>query len=60
MHYLHSARSHILLEIDQMGYLEEYSDVLHRTDLIKAFHDTCIREDNLILIFSMDGAQLYA
>ena len=59
MHYLHLERSHVLSEIEQMGYLREYSDILHGTDLIEAFHDICIGEDNLMLMFSMDGAQLY-
>ena len=43
-----------------MGYLGEYSDVLHGTDLIEAFRDIHIGEDDLVLMFSMDGAQLYA
>jgi hypothetical protein len=43
-----------------MGYLREYSDVLYRTDLIEAFHDMRIGEDDLVLMFSIDGAQLYA
>jgi len=59
-HYLRSERSRVLSEIEQTGYLGEYSDVLHGTDLIEAFRDTCIGEDNLMLMFSMDEAQLYA
>ena len=39
-----------------MGYLVEYTDVLHGSDLIDAFRDTCIGEDDLMLMFSMDGA----
>jgi len=42
-----------------MGYLVEYTDVLHRSDLINPFCDMRIGEDNLVLMFSMDGAQLY-
>jgi hypothetical protein len=60
MHYLYLERSCVLSEIEQTGYLGEYSDVLHRTNLIEAFHNTHIREDDLVLMFSMDGAQLYA
>jgi len=60
MHYLCLERSHVLLEIKQTGYLGKYSDALHGTDLIEAFHNMCIGEDNLMLMFSMDGAQLYA
>jgi len=59
-HYLRSERSHVLSEIDRTGYLGEYSDVLHGTDLIEAFCDVHIGEDDLVLMFSMDGAQLYA
>jgi hypothetical protein len=59
-YYLHSERSRILSQIKQMGYLGKYSDVLYRTDLIEAFRDTRIREDDLVLMFSTDGAQLYA
>jgi hypothetical protein len=43
-----------------MGYLGEYSDVLHGTDLIEAFRDMCIREDDIMLMFFMNRAQLYA
>jgi len=43
-----------------MGYLGEYSDVLHGADLIEAFRDMHVREDDLMLMFSMDRAQLYA
>jgi hypothetical protein len=52
--------SRVLSEIEQTGYLGEYSDVLHGTDLIEAFRDMRIREDDLVLMFSMDRAQLYA
>jgi hypothetical protein len=60
VHYLCSERSCVLSEIKQTGYLGEYSDVLYETDLIEAFCDMCIREDDLVLMFSMDEAQLYA
>ena len=59
-HYLRLERSRVLSEIEQTGYLGEYSDVLHGTDLIDAFHNTRIGEDDIVLMFSMDGAQLYA
>jgi hypothetical protein len=60
VHYLCSERSRVLSQIEQTGYLGEYSDVLHGTDLIEAFRDTHVGEDDLVLMFSMDGAQLYA
>ena len=55
-HYLRLERSRVLSQIEQMGYLGEYSDVLHGTDLIEAFRDMHIGEDDLMLMFSMDGA----
>ncbi len=56
VHYLRLERSRVLSEIEQTGYLGEYSDVLHGTDLIEAFRNMRIREDDLVLMFSMDGA----
>ena len=58
-HYLCLERSHVLSEIEQTGYLAEYTDVLHGSNLIDAFRDMRIGEDDLVLMFSMDGAQLY-
>ena len=66
-HYLHKERSRILarLELDDddngesIG-LDEYSDILHGTDIITAFQDGRIEESDIVLIFSIDGAQLYA
>ena len=34
--------------------------MLHGTDLIEAFQDGCVGDDNIALMFSIDGAQLYA
>ena len=59
-HYMHIEWSRILAEINQKGYLDEYSDVLHGTDLIQAFREGHIGEDDIALLFSIDGAQLYA
>jgi hypothetical protein len=59
-HYLRTERSRVLAEIDTKGFLEEYSDVLHGRDLIGAFRDGRIGEDDIALLFSIDGAQLYA
>ena len=50
----------MLSEIQSKGCLSEYSDILHGTDLIDAFEDGCIREDDVVLMFSINGAQLYA
>jgi len=59
-HYLHNEMSCIIACLDQTGGLDEYSDVLHGTDLIGVFQDGRINEDDIILIFLIDGAQLYA
>ena len=59
-HYMCTERLRVLAEIDQKGFLDEYSDVLHGTDLIEAFRDGCIGEDDIALLFFIDGAQLYA
>jgi len=59
-HYLCQERSHILQEIEENGCLEEYNDVLHGKDLIEVFRDGRIGEDDIVLMFSIDGAQLYA
>ena len=47
-------------ELDHARSLDQYSDILHGTDLIKAFEDRCIDENDIVLMFSIDGAQLYA
>ena len=59
-HYMRTERSRVLTEIDQKGHLDEYSDVLHGSDLIGAFQDGRLGEDDIALLFSIDGAQLYA
>ena len=59
-HYLRDEMSCIIACLDQTGGLDEYSDVLHGTDLIGAFQDGRINEDDIVLMFSIDGAQLYA
>jgi hypothetical protein len=40
--------------------LDEYSDVLHGSELIDAFHDGRVAENDIVLMFSIDEAQLYA
>jgi hypothetical protein len=49
----------MLLYLESDRPLEEYSDLLHGSDLIEAFQDGRIREGNIVLMFSVDGAQLY-
>jgi len=58
-HYLCEERECILSEINRMGCLDKYSDILHGTDLIEAFQDVHIGEDDIVLMFSIDGTQLY-
>jgi hypothetical protein len=59
-HYLCEEQSRIISQLQRKGYLDEYSDVLHGTDLMQAFDDRLIGGDNIVLMFSIDGAQLYA
>ena len=59
-HYLREERSKVLAEIKQHGSLRVYNDILHGSDIIEAFQDGQIGEDDIILMFSIDGAQLYA
>ena len=49
----------MLSEVHSKGCLAEYLDVLHSTDLIDVFEDRCIKDDDIVLMFSIDGAQLY-
>jgi len=58
-HYLRKERSRILSYLESDRPLKEYSDLLHGSDLIEAFQDGRIGEDNIVLMFSIDGAQLY-
>ena len=47
-------------ELDHAGSLDQYSDVLHGTDLIKVFEDGHVDKNDIVLMFLIDGAQLYA
>ena len=58
-HYLHAERSCVLSEIQSKGCLDEYLDVLHSTNLVDVFEDGCIEGDDIVLMFLIDGAQLY-
>jgi len=59
-HYLRSESHCMHAELDHAGSLDQYSDVLHGMDLIKVFEDGCIDENDIVLMFSINGAQLYA
>ena len=59
-YYLCNKSYHIHAELDHAGSLDQYSDILHGMDLIRAFEDGCIDENDIVLMFSIDGAQLYA
>jgi hypothetical protein len=39
--------------------LDKYSDVLHGTEMIDVFQDGQVGPDNVVLMFSIDGTQLY-
>ena len=58
-HYLHAERSCVLSKIQSKGCLDEYLDVLHSTNLVDVFEDGCIEGDDIVLMFLIDGAQLY-
>jgi hypothetical protein len=58
-HYLREERECILSDISRNGCLDRYSKILHETELIEAFWDKHIGEDNIVLMFSIDSAQLY-
>ena len=60
VHYLREERSRVLAHLELDDCMDEYSDLLHGTDFIAAFRDGRIEEDDIVLMFSIDGAQLYA
>jgi hypothetical protein len=45
--------------IKQKQGLDKYLDMLHGADIIQAFQDSHIRGDDIVLMFSIDGTQLY-
>ena len=59
-HYMCTEWTCVLEEINNNGFLDEYSNMLHGTDLIEAFQDGHVGDDDIALMFSIDGAQLYA
>lgn len=42
------------------GSLSEYEDFLHGSDYLENVRNGNIKDDDMVLMFSMDGAQLYA
>ena len=59
-YYLCNERSHILSAIEENGCLDSFSDVLHGSDFIDVFCDGRVTENDIILMFLVDGTQLYA
>ena len=59
-HYLRNETYRMFAHLDRTDSLDEYSDVLHGTDIIGAFDDGRINKDDIVLMFLIDGAQLYA
>jgi hypothetical protein len=41
------------------GVLDSYKDFFHGSEYLHAVDDGCIKLGDMILMFSMDGAQLY-
>ncbi len=60
MHYLCKERVQVLSTIEDQGYLDKYTNILHGLDLINAFQDGHIGKDNIVLIFLINSIQLYA
>jgi hypothetical protein len=58
-HYLCKERARVLSDVNRTGYLDKYSDVLHGTNIIEAFQDGHMGEDDIVLMFLIDGVQLY-
>jgi hypothetical protein len=56
-HYLCTEKPRVLAEFEKRRYLDEYLDVLHGADLITAFQDGCIGDDDIVLMFLIDGAR---
>ena len=42
------------------GQLEAYSDFIHGSEYLTAVREGWITDDDVVLMFSIDGAQLYA
>ena len=59
-HYLRDKRARILSIIEEISCPDIFSNVLHGSDLIDAFRDGRVTENDIVLMFSVDGAQLYA
>jgi hypothetical protein len=60
MRYREARTKEIMEELEQNGgLLATYNDFLHGTDYLKAVADGRIKSTDVVLMFSIDGAQLY-
>ncbi|KAI0037578.1 hypothetical protein FA95DRAFT_1506801, partial [Auriscalpium vulgare] len=60
MHYLDRRTAEVLAEIaENKGNIPSYEDIVHGSDYIKAVRRGDIGPDDCVVMFSMDGAQLY-
>ena len=59
--YRRHKTSAILAELrENMGHLAAYDDFFHGTEYLENIKNGNIRDDDIVLMFSIDGAQLYA
>lgn len=57
----HAERTKCILKELELGdgKLSTYDDIITSTEYLKAIHDGKIQEDDIVLMLSIDGAQLY-
>ncbi|OBZ74554.1 hypothetical protein A0H81_05359 [Grifola frondosa] len=59
MQYRQRVTEIAIQELHATGQLQEYSDLFHGVDILEAIAEGRIRQEDMILMFSVDGAQLY-
>jgi len=60
LRYREEITTEILTELERNeGLLNSYDDFFHGSDYLTAIAEGCIKRDDIVLMFSLDGAQLY-
>ncbi|OBZ79028.1 hypothetical protein A0H81_01464 [Grifola frondosa] len=59
MQYRQKVTEVAIQELRATGQLQEYSDLFHGVDILEAIAEDRIRREDMVLMFSVDGAQLY-
>jgi len=59
MHYLHECTQEIIAELRQTGSIPLVDDITAGWDYLGAVLDGDIKEDNIVIMVSLDSAQLY-